>query len=164
MTANQPTASIESTLEQQRMKQNFGRKSHSLAHSLAAILFGVAGLAPNAGANDEAIVHTAGGVPYVSGGVGAMSIDRLSSLARDFNLKLVFALQSGEYVSDVRVAIADAAGRTLLNTTSEGPWFLTSLPIGTYQIVATFAGNAVVRQIAVNSAKHRTIDFRWSGE
>jgi outer membrane murein-binding lipoprotein Lpp len=131
---------------------------------VVAILLGAASLVPVANANSDEIVQTAGGVSYVSGGVGTASIDRLSSLARDFNLKLVFALKSGEYVSGVRVAIADAAGKTLLDTTSEGPWFLTKLPVGNYRIVATFAGNAEKRTIAVGAAKLRTIDFRWGSE
>ena len=147
------------------MKRIPGMKGKSLAHSFAAILLCSASLVPVASANsDDAVVQTAGGVSYVSGGVGTDSIDRLNSLAGDFNLKLVFALKSGAYVSDVRVAIADAAGKTLLDTTSEGPWFLTRLPVGNYQIVATFAGNAVKRQIAVDTAKLRTVDFRWTSE
>ena len=146
------------------MKRILGMKSKSLAHSFAVILLGSASLVPLASANSDAIVQTAGGVSYVSGGVGTDSIDRLSSLAGDFNLKLVFALKSGAYVSDVRVAIADAAGKTLLDTTSEGPWFLAKLPVGNYQIVATFAGNAVKRQVAIGGAKLRTADFRWASE
>ena len=114
--------------------------------------------------NDDAIARTPGGVSYVSGGVGTDSIDRLSSLAAEFNLKLVFADKSGAYLSDVRVAIADAAGKTLLDTTSEGPWLLTRLPAGNYQVVATFAGNAVTRQVAIGTEKLRTVDFRWAAE
>lgn len=149
------------------MKRIFRRKNQSLACGLAAILLGSAFLAPVAGANsDEAIVqNTPGGVAYVSGGVGTDSIDHLSSLAGNFNLKLVFALNSGSYVSDVGVVISNASGTTLLNTTSDGPWFLTRLPVGNYQVVATFAGNAVRRQVAVGSAKQiRTVDFRWATE
>ena len=134
-----------------------------LAALLSAALL-VPALVPIANANNDETVRTAGGVSYVSGGVGTTSIDRLSSLAKDFNLKLVFALKSGDYVSDVKVTIADAAGKTLLDTTSEGPWFLTRLPVGNYQIVATFAGNAVKRQVAVATAAFRTVDFRWASE
>lgn len=100
----------------------------------------------------------------MSGGVGTDSTDRLSSLAKDFNLKLVFALKSGDYVSSIKVTIADAAGRQLLDTTSEGPWFLAKLPAGNYQIVATFAGKAEKRTIAVGAGKLRTVDFRWGSE
>ena len=42
------------------------------------------------------LVQTTGGVSHVSGGVGTDSIDRLNALAGDFNLKLVFALKSGD--------------------------------------------------------------------
>lgn len=130
---------------------------------MSAVLLAPA-LVPIANAYSDEIVQTAGGVSYVSGGVGTASIDRLSSLTKDFNLKLVFALKSGNYVSDVKVTIANAAGKTLLDTTSEGPWFLTKLPVGNYQIVATFAGNPEKRTIAVGTEKLKTIDFRWGSE
>ncbi len=135
-----------------------------LPHSIAAFLLVSASLLAVAGTNGDEVVQSAGGVPYVSGGVGAESIDRLNLLAGDFNLKLVFAMKAGDYLSDVRVAIADAKGRTLLDATSEGPWFLAKLPSGNYRIVATFAGNPVQRQITVGAAKLQTIDFRWASE
>ena len=131
---------------------------------VVAILLGAAALVPVANATGDESVQTASGVSYVSGGIGAASIDRLSSRARDFNLKLVFALKSGDYVSDVKVTIADAAGKQLVDTTSEGPWFLAKLPAGNYQIVATLAGKAEKRTIAVGAEKLRTIDFRWGSE
>ena len=147
------------------MKRIPGIKRNSLARGVAAILLGSALLVSAASGNsDNAVVKSSGGVSYVSGGVGTDSIDHLNSLAGNFNLKLVFALKSGSYVSDVGVVIADAAGKTLLKTTSEGPWLLTRLPAGNYQVVATFAGNAVKRQIAVGGAKLRTVDFRWASE
>lgn len=146
------------------MKRILGMKSKSFAHGFAAILLGSALLVPVASAKSDEAVRTAGGVSYVSGGVGTDSIDRLDSIASDFNLKLVFALTSGNYVSDVKVTIADAAGKTLLDTTSEGPWFLAKLPVGNYQVVATFAGKAEKRTIAVGAEKLETIDFRWESE
>ncbi len=130
----------------------------------AAIPLCTAALAPAAYAISDEAVQTAGRVSYVSGGVGTTSLDRLNALASDFNLKLVFALKSGEYVSSVSVSIADAAGKTLLDTTSEGPWFLAKLPAGNYQVVATFAGKAEKRTIAVGAEKRKTVDFRWSAE
>jgi len=96
--------------------------SKLFAPVVKAILLCAASLVPAASANSDESVQTAGRMSYVSGGVGTDSLDRLSSLARDFNLKLVFALKSGDYVSDVKVTIADAAGKQLLDTTSEGPW------------------------------------------
>jgi hypothetical protein len=145
------------------MKRIFGMKYRSFTHGFVAALLGLAPLAAVAAANDV-VVQTAGSVTYVSGGVGAESIDQLTALSRDFNLKLVFALNSGAYVSDVNVAIADAAGRPMLNATSSGPWFLTKLPAGNYRIAATFAGTSVIRQVVVDAARLSTIDMRWASE
>lgn len=128
------------------------------------ILLGTASLVPVANANTDESVQTAGGISFVSGGVGTESTDHLNLLAKDFNLKLVFALKSGNYVSSVKVTIADASGKQLLDTTSEGPWFLAKLPAGNYQIAATFAGKAEKRTIAVGAEKLKTVDFRWSAE
>ena len=130
----------------------------------AAIVLGAASLMLAGNAVSDEIVRASSGVSYVSGGVGSDSIDRLSSLARDFNVKLVFALKSGDYVSDVKVTIADKAGNTVVDAQSDGPWFLARLPAGNYQIVATFAGNAEKRSIAVGAEKLKTVDFRWAAE
>ena len=129
-----------------------------------ALLLASATLVPVAYTADEEAVRSSGGISYVSGGVGTASTDRLSALAKDFNLKLVFALKSGDYVSGVDVTIADAAGKTLLKAKSEGPWFLTRLPAGNFKIAATLDGKTETRTVAVGAEKLRTVDFRWAGE
>jgi hypothetical protein len=148
-------------MEHQHMKRTFRMTRKSLTRSLATMMLGIAALIPVPSASYEEVSRTAGGVSYVSGGVGTDSIDRLTSLAGDFNLKLVFALNTGAYVSDVRVTITDPAGNMLLDTMSEGPWLLARLPAGNYQVVASFAGSSARRQVAVGSAKLSTVDFRW---
>jgi hypothetical protein len=135
-----------------------------LPHRIAAFLLASASLFFGTAAHGTDIVQNVGGVSYVSGGVGTESLDRLNALAGDFNVKLVFALKSGEYLTDVRVAIADAAGKTVIDTASEGPWFLIKLPAGDYQIVATISGKTEKRHVAVGSAILQTIDFRWATE
>jgi hypothetical protein len=145
------------------MKRTPSFRYKLLVCSLATALLGLSSLAPVASA-DDAIVKTAGNVTYVSGGVGAESINQLSALSKDFNLKLVFALKAGDYISGVGVAIADASGKTILQTTSDGPWFLTKLPTGNYQVVATFAGTAVTRQVSVGAANLTVADLRWASE
>lgn len=138
--------------------------SKILAHGFAAILLGCVSFVSVAGTDGDAIVQTVSGVSYVSGGVGTASIDRLNTVASGFNLKLVFASKSGAYLADVRVKIADSTGRTLLDVPSEGPWFLAKLPTGNYQIIATFAGNAVRQHVSIGTEKLRTVDFRWVSE
>lgn len=128
-----------------------------------ALLLGTIAATPAALAAEEAIVKTENGVSFVSGGVGDASSDSLQSLAKDFNLKLVFALKSGEYVSGVNVTIANAGGKTLVDTTSEGPLFLTKLPAGNFKIVATLGSKSESRTVTVGG-RLRTVDFRWASE
>jgi len=129
-----------------------------------AILLASATLVPVAYTAEEEAVHNDGGISYVSGGVGTASTDRLSSLAKDFNVKLVFALRSGDYVSGVDVTIADTAGKALVNTKAEGPWFLARLPAGNFKIAATFDGKTESRTVTVGAEKMKTVDFRWTNE
>lgn len=128
----------------------------------AALLSGTVAFVPIAKAGSDQIVRVAEGVSYVSGGVGETSIDRLNSLAAEFNLKLVFALKAGDYLSSVKVTIADATGKTLVDTTSDGPWFLARLPAGSYRVVASFGGKAEMRMVSIGAEKLRTVDFRWA--
>lgn len=129
-----------------------------------ALVLGTATLVPAANAASDEVVQNAGGVAHVSGGVGLTSIDRLNSMARDFNLKLVFAMTSGNYVDGVTVTIADSAGKTMVDAASDGPWFLAKLPAGNYQVAATFAGKTEKRSVTVGAGKLTTADFRWASE
>lgn len=141
---------------------------HQLAkftRSLAVLMFVGALLLPaQAVIAAEATVQSSGGISYASGGIGENSLAKMDAMAKDFNVKLVFALQSGNYVTDVQVGIADSKGKTLLQTTSTGPVFLAKLPAGSYQVTATFNGKDVKRPLTVGSAKLQTVDFRWAAE
>lgn len=139
-------------------------KNKFLTLGLMAIVMTCGLFVIDARAEGGLVVHEAGGLPYVSGGVGEESLQELSAHAREFNLKLVFATKSGAYLSNVGVAIADAKGKKLLDATSEGPWFLTKLPRGNYRVVASHGGRALERPIAVDGTALRTVDFRWSDE
>ncbi len=139
------------------------KQSKFITASAIALLLGTLAATPAALAADEALVKSENGVSFVSGGVGDTSSDRLKSLAKDFNLKLLFALKSGEYVSDVNVTIANSAGKTLVNTMSEGPLFLAKLPAGNFKIVATLGSKSETRTVSVGN-QMRTVDFRWATE
>ncbi len=146
------------------MKTIFGIKKDLISYSFAAIILGSTSFVSIASTNSEAVFQTSGGINYVSGGVGDESIGRLNALSSNFDLKLVFAMNSGEFASAVRVVITDIKGVTILDTTSEGPWFFTRLPAGNYHVAATFAGKTVTHQAAVEPTKLRTVDFRWASE
>jgi hypothetical protein len=131
----------------------------------AALLMGSALLLPVAGIGAENMVHTAGDVTYVSGGVDDASLDALKANVQKYDLKLVFALKSGAFMSSVKVAISDAKGNPVLDATSDGPWFLAKLPAGSYRVVATSSsGTAITQQAAVATTGLKTLDFRWASE
>jgi len=101
-----------------------------------------------------------GEVKYLVGGVGKEERDYMNSLASNYNLKLVFAVASREYLSDVRVVVQDTNGKTYLNTTADGPWVMAKLPEGEYIIQATVGGETLVRKRKVGKGLE-LVYFHW---
>jgi hypothetical protein len=99
-------------------------------------------------------------IAYVSGGVAEDSRDRMNSMARDFNLKLVFTLNEGNYLASVPVRITDSRGRVVVEDVSEGPFFMAKLPAGTYTVTATNDGKTQTRRVQVGNGL-RTEHLRW---
>lgn len=95
----------------------------------------------------------------VSGGIGVNAREELAAKARDYPLKLVFALASREYLSDVDVEIA-GGGRKLTHR-AEGPWLFARLPAGQYTIRATFNGNTQTKIVAVGAKGQKVVNFLW---
>jgi hypothetical protein len=131
---------------------------------VAAVLLTVACLPSAAIARTEEVVTASSGVTYVSGGAGTEAVDRLRAMEKNFNLKMVFALNSGEYLADVKVTVVDAANKVVLDTMSEGPLLLARLPPGSYQVNATYGRTVEHRAVAVGASSLRTLDFRWPTE
>ena len=99
----------------------------------------------NPGAGKEALpqASTENGITYVCGGVGSEEAEKMKRAAREHDLMLTFATKTGSYLSDVQVDIADARGRSLLNTTCSGPIMLVDLPRrGRYHIRGESEGHA----------------------
>ena len=99
-------------------------------------------------------------VPIVSGGIGFDSQQAVAAREREYNLKLLFTLNEGNYVSDVGVVIQDASGRTVAQHESQGPFVLAKLPGGTYNVVATYEGKRQTRRVNVAGGL-KTEHFRW---
>lgn len=97
----------------------------------------------------------------VSGGIGLDARDELAAKARDHNLKLVFALATREYLSDVDVRIADAKGREVAAQRSEGPWLFAKLPPGNYTVSATSNGNTITKKVSVGGKGQKVVNFLW---
>ena len=131
---------------------------HTIIAGLALCL-GVAQI-PAFSAGSESPAAT-GSIPHVSGGIGEGEQQQLLARQRDYNLKLVFTLNEGNYIADVNVAVKDKAGKTVLEDVSGGPFFLAKLPAGQYSVIATYDGKAVTRKVSVGGGLH-TEQFRWA--
>ena len=102
-----------------------------------------------------------GSVPAVSGGVSVNARDQMRGQTPPHNVKMVFALNTGNYVSDVHVKVTGNGGRTVLDDTSNGPWLFATLPPGSYTATATYNGKAVTQRFSVGKSGVRTAQFRW---
>ena len=111
----------------------------------------------------------AGGISYVSGGVGDEERAALEAMERQhsYNTKLVFAVRAGNFLSGANVRITDARGHEVLNVPTSGPLFYAQLPPGTYRVTATpldvSQGGAITKTttIRVGSSALRTVQFGW---
>ncbi len=105
----------------------------------------------------------ASGVPYISGGIGVSERTEMQEVKSRFNLRLLFAVAgSGSYLADVRVRIDDAAGPTLLEAVSQGPWFYASLAPGRYVLRVDNAGQVQTRDIEIPATGAVEQSFYWN--
>jgi len=100
-------------------------------------------------------------VPHVSGGVGSAERDELRTKERDYNLKVVAAMKSGDYLSGVQIVIESATNERMLETTMAGPILLATLPPGSYTIKATAGEQTLTQTVAIDPQRLRQVDFRW---
>jgi hypothetical protein len=83
--------------------------------------------------------------------------------ADDFNWKLEFAVAQGSYLSDVWVRITKPTGEVVVNSLSDGPWFLTKLPAGTYKVQAIGFGKTFEKTGQVPATGLHTVAFnQWT--
>ncbi len=130
-------------------------KSTWLKVGVGAILM-AAGAAPAQAAQ----TGKGAGEAYISGGIGMASQENMKAREKEFNLKLVFTLVEGNYLADVSVALKDATGKSVLGTTTDGPYFMARLPAGAYTVSATYDGVTQTRKIKVDE-RLRTEYLRW---
>src|SRR5262249_24200235 len=100
-------------------------------------------------------------VPFISGGGGADEREDLKAKEKDYNLKIVAAATSGDYLADVWVAIESAAKKNVLETKLDGPILLAKLPPGTYTIKATYGPSTQTKTVSVPAQGLREAGFRW---
>lgn len=127
------------------------KKLH-IALILPCVLFSVLAVA------EQSLIkpQSQGEVTFVSGGVGIDEQNALQAMRDDYNLNLLFSVkETGEYLSDVKVRIADSSGNTVLETVSDGPMLFAKLKPGRYKITVDLNGQ-VIDKTATVVGKQRT--------
>jgi len=100
---------------------------------------------------------------WVSGGVSADERDEMIMALPDHNLKVLTAAEkSGAFLAAAQVVLRDAGGRTVLETSLDGPLLLARLPPGRYELVATVGGKSQTRTFAVPASGRREIFLYWA--
>jgi hypothetical protein len=100
-------------------------------------------------------------VRHISGGASAEAREELRAQEPEFNLKIVVAEKSGDYLADVKIAIQSARKETVLEDKMLGPILLAKLPPGTYTIRAVYEDKELTQTVAVPARGLRQVDFRW---
>jgi len=86
--------------------------------------------------------NSEGGLRYMSGGIGTEERDFMKRQAPRYNLRLSFAVNSGQYLSEGKLVIENQDGKQIMGATTNGPWFYVQLPPGKYTVKAMFEGRA----------------------
>ena len=136
----------------------------TIAVGLVALLCGFATMGRAADASGGLAVATYQGIPYVSGGAGEEELAAMKAQEKSYNLHLLFATKTGDYLADVQVVVADQAGHKILEATSQGPLFYTNLPAGQYRVTVQAQGVSQQRTVHVAPDKPTSLDFRWANE
>ncbi len=132
----------------------------------AGLLFGASSVSAENVPTPEKMINKGNfrGTPWISGGVGEGERKYLvEEYADDYNLKLEFAVAQGNYLADVWVRITKPTGEIVVRGLSDGPWFMTKLPAGTYQVEAMGFGETFEKTVEVPAAGLHTVVFNeWT--
>jgi hypothetical protein len=76
----------------------------------------------------------------------------------------LFAVNSGEYLSDIAVAIFDKKGNAYMQAMSLGPFMLVNLKPGSYYVKAQLDGRAISKKVTITGHKATSLSFIWPHE
>jgi hypothetical protein len=118
---------------------------------------------PDQAASAQLTPKTENGITYLCGGIGSTEAEQMKREAANYNLMLTFAENSGAYVANVQVEIADARGKPILETVCDAPIMLVNLPTArSYRIRAEVAGHPVNKTVRVRSGRKGTaVGITW---
>ena len=109
---------------------------------------------------------------YISGGIGESESIRMKSLAKTYQLEIVFIQRpiprqseavdvKEEYLSNIQLLIQDHHLNPVLNLETDGPYLLVNLASGRYLLVAGHHGLIKQQWVNVSADKHQRVVFWW---
>ena len=72
---------------------------------------------------------------------------------------LTAAKGSGAYLADALVRITDSSGKTVLDTTADGPWVYVNLKLGDYKVTVTYKGKTQQQATKIHTGDNHEIFF-----
>jgi len=142
----------------------------ALAPLLALCGAALAAEAPPPGAQTAQSVDTIAydkatyrGTPWATGGAGEGARQQMMSDLSDYNLRLEFAVQDGNYLGDIAVTIRKSDGTPVIRAFSSGPWLMAKLPAGTYDVRASGFGETFDETVQVPASGMESVVFNnWT--
>lgn len=112
-------------------------------------------------------VQTQGDITYISGGIGEDEARAMKSDSKSWPLSIEFSehlVSQDLWVAQVYLRILDSTGKTLFDTTVDGPIFLGKVPPGRYELLATYQGVTKRRAIVIKLDQHTNESFNWQSK
>ncbi|MGO4282048.1 MULTISPECIES: hypothetical protein [Cupriavidus] len=134
------------------------RRRRILAATLIGTSLVIAATWRPARAAEEMVIRTMGPVSYVCGGVAEDERAKLTEQEKNFNMGILFTQgPNGEFLSEVDVNLT-RDGQPVANFKAGGPRCLIRAPEGSYNIEATYKGQAKSMKISTGT---RNAQLRW---
>ena len=112
-------------------------------------------------------VQTQGNITYISGGIGEDEAAAMKAKSKSWPLSIEFSehlVNKDLWVAQVYLRILDSKGKTLFDTTVDGPIFLGKLPPGNYELLATYQEVTKRRVIEIKQGQHIKESFNWQSK
>jgi hypothetical protein len=103
-----------------------------------------------------------GDVVYLTGGVTHDEAQFMKAAASQYNLRVTFVANTGQYLANVPVSVKNERGQVVFDGVSEGPMLWIGVPPGKYVVTAQQSGQPQTQRIDVGTQMHSPVFFRWS--
>lgn len=97
------------------------------------------------------------GVRILSGGVGETDRSSMNEVSRAYNLRVITARPTGEYLAGVNLTIRNERGATLVSTITQGPLLFAQLPPGKYTVTAMSGSEVRTEKVTVAQSRQSVV-------